>query len=202
MGGLIKRYIWLVAAFLVVLGIWQESILPRIQQTQELETECDQMQTTLDVWDYSGEAAKQDVLDQKEHLSNLLKNSLRKRIVDRASLDKDFHAIPVLAAKSRLVVEIQMLGIGSLNKPDPFAKASTPVGPQIGYRELSVKVEGPFPGVYSFLQELERKQSLLKVERLSITKQESAPYDNGVSCTILVRQYFWINRKSTKGDGL
>ena len=55
MGGIVKRYIWLFAAFLVVLGLWRESILPRIQQTHELAKVCDQMQTTLDLWDQSAQ---------------------------------------------------------------------------------------------------------------------------------------------------
>jgi hypothetical protein len=195
MGGIVKRYIWLFAAFLVVLGIWRESIFPRIQQTRELVKVCDQMQTTLDMWDQSGKSAKQDVQDQKNHLTKLLEHSLHGRIVDRGSLDNDFHAIRVLAAQSQLVAEIKTLGINSLNKPDAFAKGSRPVGPQVGYRELSVQVTGPFPGIYSFLQKLERNNSLLKVERFSVSKLKGGPYDNSVSCKILVRQYFWMNSK-------
>jgi hypothetical protein len=195
MGGIVKRYAWLFAAFLVALGLWRESILPRIEQTHELAEVCDQMQTTLDIWDQSGMPAKQDVLDQKDHLTKLLKHSLHGRIVDRSSLDNDFHAIRVFAAQSRLVAEIKTLEIHSLNKQDAFTKANRPVGPQVGYRELSVQVTGPFPGVYSFLQKLEGNNSLLKVEQFSVTKQESGPYNNSVSCKILVRQYFWMNGK-------
>jgi hypothetical protein len=198
MGGIVKRYIWLFAAFLVVLGLWRESIFPRIQPTHELAKVCAQMQSTLDMWDQSGRTAKQDVLDQKNHLTKLLEHSLHGRIVDRGSLDNDFYAIRVLAAQSRLVAEIKTLGINALDKPDAFTKASRPVGPQVGYRELSVRVTGPFPGVYSFLQKLERNNSLLKVERFSLTKRKTGPYDNSVSCKILVRQYFWMN--STGGN--
>jgi hypothetical protein len=202
MAGLIKRYIWLVAAFLVVLGIWQESILPRIQQTRELERECDQIEASLDTWNYAGQPAKQIVLDQKAHLNSLLNGPLKGRIVDRESLDVDFYAIQELAAQSRLAFQIDTLGINAVNKPDPFAIATTPTGPQVGYRELSVKVEGPFSGVYSFLQELERNKSLLRIERLTVTKQDLAPYDNTVSCKILVRQYFWMTKDGTKKGGL
>lgn len=195
MRGIVKRYIWLFAAFLVALGLWRESIFPRIQQTHELVKVCDQMQTTLDLWDQSGRDAKQNVLDQKNHLTNLLGHSLHGRIVDRGSLDNDFYAIRVLAAQSRLVAEIKTLGINSLAKPDAFAKSRRPIEPLVGYRELSVQVTGPFPGVYSFLQKLERNSSLLKVERLSLTKGAIGPHDNSVSCKILVRQYFWTTNK-------
>ena len=164
-----RELIFVALLFAIPIGMWTMVFTPRQASEQTQIAEIAEKESTMQQLGITASAAIQNAEDETEMLEEVVAK-MRDRLPEKNDLDAVLQGLS-LQAKANGLTLTNSRGVSSKTAPVRLQTGQKPPPPKPFLKShRTMDVEGPFLGFYSFLQSLERSNTIIRVVELRISK--------------------------------
>lgn len=183
-----RELIFVALLFAIPVGMWKMVFTPRQVNEQTQLAEIAEKEMIMQQLEITSSAAIKNAEDETEMLEEVVAK-MRARLPEKNDLDAVLQGLSLQAKVNGLALT-NSRGLSNKTAPvklKPGQKAPPPKPFLKSHRSMDVK--GPFLGFYSFLQSLERSNTIIRVVELRISKDGREEIDGTVKVSMKLELY-------------